>query len=248
MGGPNTSFVGNAEVNGRFTDDWLPERLLIIGEEISGADPRHDANRLKQFISGAELLVEPKHLPRRKIRNIARFMFLANARMPLFMEPDDRRYAVNETNNVLAHEAGGRIKAWARSGGAGMLRWYLEHVDLTGFNPAAPAPRTAAKMAVIGQSMTAVGTWAHDLMTNEARPAVAPFGALLAAAGDEIGTKPQYNAVRNALLNAGAREVGRIWVEKVKTRIWALRDGVDENDPRLAEKVGEGRDYFILNG
>jgi hypothetical protein len=50
VGSSNCQTIGNSELSSTFTE-WAANKLLIIAEEVSGLDPKHDGNRLKCLIT-----------------------------------------------------------------------------------------------------------------------------------------------------------------------------------------------------
>lgn len=133
-GEANSYTIGNSELGSRF-NGWAAQKQLICAEEVSGADRRHDANRIKALITGSNISIEEKYVPAYELPNRANFIFASNSKLPLFMSEDDRRFAVCDVTEVLDHRRGREIKLWAEDGGAAAIRHHLERLDLETSTP-----------------------------------------------------------------------------------------------------------------
>ncbi len=221
VGDSNWQTIGNPELTSTFTD-WAANKLLIIAEEVSGLDPRHDGNRLKCFITLPYLTINEKFLRPYRLPNLARYIFCSNMLVPVFLDKDDRRYAICKTlrENAIPSERGVEIKRWVtKEGGAAAIRYYLEHVDLSAFDATAAPPWTDAKSALLNDSRSSLVTFAHDLMEDDERPGIATMTELMFAAKDELETTPSLKALSNALDDAGAVPLPRVrlWVGGFQT-------------------------------
>lgn len=161
----------------------------------------------------------------------------------MFLDKDDRRYAVCKTlrENTLPSEKGVEIKRWVtKEGGAAAIRSYLEHVDLSAFDPTASPPWTDAKSALLNDSRSSLVTFAHDLMADEERPSIATIDELMFAAKDELETTPTLKALSNALDDAGAIALPRVrlWRGGRKHSVYLLRGKlVDFREGALRSKL-----------
>jgi hypothetical protein len=242
VGDSNWQTIGNPELTSTFTD-WAANKLLIIAEEVSGFDPRRDGNRLKGFITLPYLTINEKFIRPYRLPNLARFIFCSNAPVPVFLDKDDRRYAVCKTlrANTVPSEKGVEIKRWVtKENGAAAIRNYLEHVDLSAFDPTASPPWTDAKSALLNDSRSSLVTFAHDLMADEERPGIATMDELMFAAKDELETTPTLKALSNALDDAGAIALPRVrlWSGGRKYSVYSLRGPlVDVREGALRSKL-----------
>jgi hypothetical protein len=214
VGSSNCQTIGNQELGGTFTE-WASGKLLIIAEEVSGLDPRHDGNRLKGFITLPHLTINAKYLRPYTLPNLARFIFCSNMLVPVFLDKDDRRYAACRTlrENTIPSERGVTLKRWAaKEGGAAAIRHYLESIDLAAFDPTANPPWTSDKTKLVGDSRTALVAFAYDLMADDERPGVALMVEFMHAAACELQAMPSLKAMANALEDAGAIPLPRVRV------------------------------------
>jgi len=226
VGLSNCQTISNHELSSTFTE-WAESKLLIIAEEVSGLDPRHDSNRIKGFITLPRLIINSKFIRLYTLPNLARFIFLSNMVVPLFLDKDDRRYAVCKTRNVIPSQRGVELKRWAvKEGGAAIIRDYLEHVDLNAFDPTHNPPWTDDKTRLVNDSRSSLVTFAHDLMADEERPGIAFLIELMHAAKNELETTPTLKALSNALDDAGAITLPRVRIRQgaSKYSVYSLRE------------------------
>lgn len=257
VGASNCATIGNKELGSDFTG-WAANKLLIIAEEVSGLDPKHDGARLKGFITLPEVTINEKYVRAYSLPNLARFIFCSNTRVPVFLDPDDRRYAICKTlvANKIPSTIGTAIKKWTiEEGGAGNVRYYLEHVNLAGFDPAHRPPLSEDKLEVIENSRTSLQSWAKELMSDEDRPALALGKELAFVVKEELDSTPTLRALYNALKDAGAIQLPRVRVNsRRKQGLWSLRGPVkDPSETALrttldAELKARNEFFGLVNG
>ena len=134
-------------------NDWASHKLFLIADEVvARSDLFHVKNRLKAFITGDQIRINPKNLAARIERNHVNLVFLSNEAMPVVLEEDDRRHAVIWTPKELDKAFYDGVRAEIRDGGVAALHHYLLNVDLTGFDTGTRPPMTDAKRELIGLS------------------------------------------------------------------------------------------------
>lgn len=231
VGAANTSTIGNKQLGSDFTG-WAANRLLIIAEEVNGLDPKHDGARLKGFVTLPKVSINEKYVPAYSLPNLARFIFCSNTRVPVFLDPDDRRYAICKTiaQNKIPSSIGTAIKKWVvEEDGAGNIRNYLERFDIADFNPAQRPPLSDDKLEVIENSRTSLQSWATELMSDEDRPSLALGKELAFVCKEELDSTPTLKALHNALKDAGAIQLPRVRVNsRRKQGLWSLRGPIND--------------------
>jgi hypothetical protein len=224
FGQSNVGKIGNAELGSSFTG-WLANRQIIVCEEVSGTDTRHDYAKLKDYISGETALINEKYVPAYELRNTAAFIFLSNDRVPVYLTADDRRYAISHVKEKWPESEIAAIRTWAENGGASAVRYYLEHLTLAGFDPFARPPMSRDKAEVIAQARSGLEAWACELMSDDERPAFTTHKFLMAAAEGYSGQKATRKAVTTALEKAGASKMGQYRISLGgKDSIWCLKE------------------------
>lgn len=135
-------------------NDWASRKLFLIADEVvARSDLYHIKNKLKAFITGDWIRINPKNMSAYDERNHVNMVFLSNEAMPVVLEEDDRRHAVIWTPEKLSPEFYADVKAEIRAGGIEALHDYLLKVDLTGFDDATLPPMTDAKRELIDLGM-----------------------------------------------------------------------------------------------
>ncbi len=87
--------LGQEALEDKFNADWAEKKLFILADEVlARSEMFHIKNRLKGFITGDTIRVNPKNMPAHNERNAMNIVFLSNELRPLVLEEDDRRHAV----------------------------------------------------------------------------------------------------------------------------------------------------------
>ena len=135
-------------------NDWASRRLFLIADEVvARSDLYHVKNKLKAFITGEWIRINPKNMAAYDERNHVNMVFLSNEAMPTIVEQDDRRHTVIWTPEKLSPEFYAGLKAEIDNGGGAALHHYLLHLDLGDFGPSSKPPMTDAKKELIDQSL-----------------------------------------------------------------------------------------------
>lgn len=142
----------------KFNADWQECKLFILADEIvARAEMYHIKNRLKNFVTGEWVRVNPKNVAAHRERNHMQIVFLSNEKQPLVLENDDRRYCVIWTPPPVGKEFFDELSAEIEAGGVAALHWHLLHeVDLGDFKPWTRPPMTEAKRELIDISRDSV--------------------------------------------------------------------------------------------
>jgi putative DNA primase/helicase len=120
---------------------------------VARSDLYHVKNKLKAFITGDWIRINPKNFSAYDERNHVNLVFLSNEAMPVVLEQDDRRHAVIWTPEKLSREFYRDLLVELEHGGAAALHDYLLHVDLGDFTEGTLPPMTEAKRELIDLSM-----------------------------------------------------------------------------------------------
>lgn len=135
-------------------NEWASGKLFLIADEVvARSDLYHVKNKLKAFITGEWLRINPKNRAAYDERNHVNIVFLSNEAMPVVLEEDDRRHAVIWTPEKLSHEFYQGCLAEIAAGGAAALHDYLLHLDLGDFTNGTLPPMTEAKRELIDLGM-----------------------------------------------------------------------------------------------
>lgn len=134
-------------------NDWASRKLFLIADEVvARSDLYHVKNKLKAFITGDWIRINPKNMAAYEERNHVNLVFLSNERMPVVLEEDDRRHAVIWTPVKLGPDFYKEVADELRANGAAALHDYLLHLPLGDFEAHTLPPMTTAKAELIDLS------------------------------------------------------------------------------------------------
>lgn len=151
--GPNGRMVDQSAIEDKF-NDWASRKLHVQCDEVvARSEAYHIKNKLKSFITGQWIRINPKNMAAYEERNHVNSVFLSNEAMPVVLEEDDRRHAVIWTPAKLDREFYAAVQAEIDNGGVAALHDFLLHVNLEGFSESTMPPMTAAKRELIELSM-----------------------------------------------------------------------------------------------
>lgn len=163
--GKNYVKVNKKQLDGSF-NGWLAMKQFVVGEEVTGGSGREVADVLKDLITGPEVMVNRKYEPEYTVRNCANFFFTSNHQDAFFITGTDRRYFVHEVADKPSDAFFKKYDRWFKTQvAANALFDYLLHVDLTGFNPMAEAPRTRSRQEMVDAGKSEHGVWIDELKT-----------------------------------------------------------------------------------
>lgn len=155
--------IDQSAIEDRF-NDWASRKLFLIADEvIARSDLYHVKNKLKAFITGDRIRINPKNMAAYEEQNHVNVVFLSNEAMPVVLEEDDRRHAVIWTPEKLKPEFYQDVLAEIRNGGIAALHHHLLNVPLGNFSNGSLPPRTAAKDELIGLALDSPLRWLDDL-------------------------------------------------------------------------------------
>ena len=135
-------------------NDWASRKLFLIADEVvARSDLYHIKNKLKAFITGEWIRINPKNMAAYEERNHVNMVFLSNESMPVVLEEDDRRHAVIWTPAKLSRDFYAGVQREIDSGGVAALHDHLLHLDLGDFDNTTLPPMTDAKRELIDLSL-----------------------------------------------------------------------------------------------
>lgn len=161
--GKNFSEIDHDDMTGQF-NEWADGKQFIMGDDVSGGNKRADADRLKKMITQKELRINAKHLPTYTMPDRVNYYFTANHSDSFYLEDSDRRFFVHQVAvGPMGDAFYDRYGRWLEDGGAEAVFYYLQHVDVSSFNPNAAARRTVAKDVMTDVIQSDHGAWVRDL-------------------------------------------------------------------------------------
>jgi putative DNA primase/helicase len=165
--------VDQAALEDKF-NDWASRKLFLIADEVvARTELFHVKNKLKSFVTGEWIRINPKNVSAHDEKNHVNMVFLSNESTPLVLEHDDRRYMVIHTPEKLPPEFYGEVRTELNNGGIGALHHHLKQHDLAGFDVYTKPLRTRAKIQLIEASLDSVSSFLRDWYSGEIKKA--PF-------------------------------------------------------------------------
>ena len=157
--------VDQAAIEDKF-NDWASRKLFMIADEVvARQELYHVKNKLKSFVTGEWIRINPKNVAAHDERNHVNLIFLSNENTPLVLEKDDRRNTVIHTPEKLSQEFYQQVRDEINAGGIPALHHYLLHIDLGDFDEHSKPPMTRAKEDLIEVSLDSaqrfVLEWQH---------------------------------------------------------------------------------------
>jgi hypothetical protein len=213
---PSESDIVESQFNG-----WIAHKRLAIVNEIYAGASTKAYNKLKSVITDDYIMVNKKHQSTYEIKNWLHIFACSNSKRALKLSIDDRRWfvpAITEKKPTTEYWTGfydwlenenglSSIAAWAE-------RWVLDNRAVVKGDP---APDSAAKRAMIDDSMSPGMTLACDIMDqwkleNEGR--------------EVIWTDQQM-------------------IEYIKNQVWDGKHSDRLERPETIRKLAKGRGWFI---
>ena len=233
LGKSNVRKTTTEELSGPY-QGFIKETLLVVLEELNWGFGPSGYNRLKDLITGSEASVNEKFIPVRMWPNVATFVILTNLETPMIVEDRDRRlfYIDNHAQKREPEYYRAFADWWGQ--GLGIIRGFLDTVDLTGFDPFAAPPMTAAKIALIADSRTELvkdlaaaledrsGTFNRDVVTMreiEAELATTMRGKTKAQLIKALGSLGAASFGQQRISSGGAGN----WPSE-RISLWAIRN------------------------
>jgi len=158
--GRNFSEIESADLTGSF-NEWAENKQFVMGDEITGDEKRTTADRMKSVITRNVIRINAKFIPTYTVPDCINYYFTSNHPDSFFIDDNDRRYFIHEVaaDTPLPDEFYREYDAWYKSSAVGALLYHLRNVSLEGFNPAAHAPTTLAKMNMVAAGRSDLASW-----------------------------------------------------------------------------------------
>lgn len=167
MYGPYGRVIDQSAIEDKF-NDWASRKLFLVADEVvARADAYQVKNKLKAFITGEWVRINPKNVAARDERNHVNLVFLSNEAMPVVLEDDDRRHGVIWTPQKLSKDFYASLKREIDDGGVAALQHHLLHLDLGDFNEATYPPYTDAKEELIGLARDSTSKFYYALLMGD---------------------------------------------------------------------------------
>ena len=227
LGPQNCRKASSEELESQF-NSYIEGTLLVLVEEINlGAGGRKVYNKLKDQITSDITPMRRLYQDARSVRNVASFIFQTNLERPILVDKEDRRYFVVNSPakpREPAYYIG--FNEWWRAN-LGVIRHFLEQVDLTGFNRKAPPPMTEAKFQLIKGSETPIVQELREMLEERYPPFrvdIVTHQQIAEAVKRRLPSATR-NSIDDALREIGAVPLGQHRISKFSIPVWLLGSG-----------------------
>lgn len=164
--GEHSSRIEKEDIVGEW-NAWLINKQFILGEEITGGDSRHVADKVKNMITRTTAISKIKYQATFQINDCANYFLTSNHEDSLHLSANDRRWLVVHFDaKKPPPEWYDKIQYWVDTGGATHLFEFLLQIDLTGFRPNGPAPDTSAKTEMADLSKSSLQMRLEAMLNN----------------------------------------------------------------------------------
>jgi putative DNA primase/helicase len=224
--------IDQAAIEDKF-NDWASAKLFMIADEVvARSDLYHVKNKLKSFITGEWIRINPKNIASYEERNHVNIVFLSNERMPVVIEEDDRRHCVIWTPPKKEPEYYKAVSAEINNGGIEALHDWLLTIDLGDFDEHAKPPMTAAKEELLMLSKDNVLRFYEDWIDGEFN-----------WTSDDYGDDKSMNSCNTPVLSDDLYELYKTWCGRQGVRPSPLNRAIDH----IVKRPGVGKFRKRLN-
>lgn len=248
--GENAAEINEKHLSDRDNfNDWQKNKQFVFGDDVASSDKRALASVIKNMISQEEVWINIKHVPKFSIPDVMNYYFTSNHPDAFFLDDGDRRFFIHNPKDWPTPEWFRAVYVpWMKGDGPSHLFHHLLHLDLTGFEPHAPAMSTEDKRAMISAGQSALGAWVRDLRDtpeNVLRAGNIVLPWTLATTKDLLDlydptgrTGTTVNRMASELAKVGFKMVhhGRqipLSTQK-KERLWVVRHKLSVTNPKAA--------------
>lgn len=150
-------------------NEWAENKQFVMGDEVTTGDKRSVSDRMKTMITRQQLRLNPKYIPSYTVPDVINYYFTSNHPDSFFLEDDDRRYFIHEVKGLAKPDSfyknyekwmGGRNVVGP---GIPALFHHLLTLDMGDFSGTSRALMTKAKLDMMSQSRSDLGSWVAAL-------------------------------------------------------------------------------------
>jgi hypothetical protein len=165
LGTSNYASIGVEDFSSDFNSAFAAKELVLV-DDLHRMGPKEVA-KLKRYVTADKIVVNAKNIKQYEIKNTAVFIITTNEYAAVAMDDVERRNLVVAFDPVVHYETGDAWWAdyvgWLEGGGYGIVRSWLEGLDLDGFDPTYMPPMTEVKQKMIAMGRDEVDNNVLDL-------------------------------------------------------------------------------------
>ena len=215
-------------------NDWASRKLFLIADEVvARSDLYHVKNKLKAFITGEWIRVNPKNMAAYEEKNHVNLVFLSNERMPVVIEEDDRRHCVIWTPAKKEADFYKEVSEEIKNGGIAALHDWLLNIDVGDFNEHSKPPMTVAKQELLNLGKDSILRFYDDWMKGE-------FNLMKGDGSDEI----EIRANNIPVLSEDIYDIYKHWCARQGVKPSPMNRAIDHISKRPGIRK-ENKRYII---
>jgi hypothetical protein len=247
----NFNEVSPGNMLGRF-NSFVKSVILRISEahDLGEFDRFAFYDHMKVYTAAPPdvLRCDEKHLREHAVMNVCGVILTTNHKADgIYLPADDRRHYVawsTLTKDDFADDYWRNLWAWYSAGGLADVAAYLAELDLTGFDPKAPPPKTAAFWDIVDANRAPEDAELADVLDVVGNPDALTLAALVVKADDQfrewLQDRRNRRQIPHRLESVGyvpvrndAAEDG-LWKVGLKRQAIYARKGMSVRDRRAA--------------
>jgi Family of unknown function (DUF5906) len=176
------------------------------------------------------LRVDEKHLREYYVFNVLGFLITTNYKTDgIYLPADDRRHYVawsNCTKEDFKPEYWNTLWGWYYAGGFEHVAAYLDQLDISGFDPKAPPPKTPAFSDIVNASSAPEDAELADLIDKLKNPDALTLGQLISVATGDFAEWLMARKNRRAIPHRlERRDYTSVRNSDASDGLWKLKDG-----------------------
>lgn len=168
VGYKNYSSIGVEDFTSSFNSPFTSKEIILMDDVVKM--PKAVAGKFRRYVTDKTILVNTKGLVQYDVDNQAVWFLTANKYRALPMDENERRVLVVDFTPVrhypTGHEWWNKFISWLEHGGYGIIRAWLEELDISGYDPNFMPPMNEAKLKVQEATRTSEEQFVIDLWYN----------------------------------------------------------------------------------
>lgn len=224
-GAKNCSYINTGELESSF-NSYLANKTLVVVDDFTKMDGKTNA-KLRNISTNETIRVNAKFTPEYEIANTAALGFTGNEYDGVKMDEESRRYFVLRMSPKAKTDWPSFWK-WAADG-ASALRWHLEALDVSAFDPYAPALMTAGKKDMSFVSQSSLHSWLGSFTDHIGERKVVTTQELDHLYGNSSGgamdtTPYRGKSIANWLISKGYKKASEVKIKigGQSVFVWAI--------------------------
>jgi putative DNA primase/helicase len=227
--------IDQAAIEDKFNDCFSAKLFMIADEVVARSDLYHVKNKLKSFITGEFIRINPKNMASYEERNHVNIVFLSNERMPVVIEEDDRRHCVIWTPPKKSADYYKEVADEINNGGIEALHEWLLVANLGEFNEHSKPPMTAAKEELLALSKDNVLRFYEDWLDGEFN-----------WSSDDYTDNKNMTSCNTPVLSDDLYDLFKTWCGRQGVRLSPMNRTIDHIVKR--QGVYKTRKYYQIEG